>query len=194
MVTRGGDVNDVIDITTTITGILEYIDGGSGDYLASVWNGNPTPASSGNLFTGADLDGPFMIPPYPEDFDDTKIGWTESGESDYAKINTENSTIEIKRSGSYSVFLAIFWTTEATEGGVVAGVSRSDVQTSMNTSGLYALHADILGDPFQKAIGVPGITGWIGPNFYQEGAVITPLLFPTEDVEVTLVLMAIERI
>lgn len=35
-VTRGGDVNDVIEITDSIEQLLDFIDAGSGDYNTAV--------------------------------------------------------------------------------------------------------------------------------------------------------------
>lgn len=193
-VTRGGDVNDVQDITDTIGQILDYIDSGTGDYLVAMASGETTEITGGAAVFGADLDVSLAVPPHDESFDDSKIGWEEDGESEYAKIDLEDITVTIKKSGVYRILLSAAWTTEATEGALALGISRTDVQGGMNQVGAYMLTESILGNLFGQALGTCQVLGWIGPHFFKEGAVVTPLLMPSEDIELTELIVGVERL
>ena len=119
-VTRGGDVNDVQDITDTIGQILDYIDAGTGGWLVGMWSGS-TSIDASTQTAAVDLGGSMIVPPHSEGWDPAKIGWVEGADSAYAQINLDDFTATIKKGGTYRIFLQTTWSTEATEGGLALG-------------------------------------------------------------------------
>lgn len=198
-VTRGGDVNDVIDITNTIGAILEYIDNGSGDYNVGVIFENLAEQTvDGHTLTPiTDIVGDGMLFPGLDGVDTSKIAWTPGGETSYAKMNTDG-TILIKKAGNYNVIPNIVWTSADTDGDVALVLQRSDVQDAINAAMTFKLQSPITGDPlYAISGGNKGVTGVIGTHFYQEDAVITPSVMVTDEaasIEVQFISIAVERL
>lgn len=204
-VTRAGDVNDVIDIVTTIEAILEYIDAGSGDYNVGVSSAEmmeETLIPTGEVVPLSTLigEGNIYFPDHNpnEGYDDTKIGWIEGGESAYLKIN-DNGSITIKKAGNYNIIPNLWFTSDTDEGDVYLLITRDDVQDSVNTSYIFKVKESLAGESMYATMGGEGrfAHGVIGPHFFQEGANVEVCVFITNEaatVNVGLTSIAAERL
>lgn len=208
VVTRGGDVNDVLDITNSIEQLLNYIDAGSGDYNTAVAFENfveqtvtgqtfvelaEIVGEQGMIFPAAPEEEP-ATPGYP-----TKIGWIPE-ETDYARIN-EDATITIKAGGNYRFFVQLFYTTASTDGDVSIVLERNDYHDVMNTSYVHVQSQPITGEAFFRALpdnpGVERILGAFQPSFYGEDTLVKFKLFLSDaaaEMEVAMVSVSLERL
>lgn len=204
-VTRGGDVNDVEDIVDTIEILLNYIDSGTGNYNFSVAYGEQLveqTLNGGVVTSFPDIASVFSVPPPPEDtatpgYPD-KLTWTESGETDFVKIN-EDGTILIKAAGIYNISPSIAWTTNDTEGYVVADLHRTDVDGDINNAHIFKVYEPITGTPLgnESYLGLPSLADTIGPNFYQKDTIITPRVYVSNEsasIELQVIGISVERL
>lgn len=118
---RGGDANDVAELSETVNEILEFIDSGTGDYVVRLGQGSFTneegaTPSTDFSFTFADMGFAFAQVTTPV---------TYPTESEFATAN-EDGSIEIIEPGTYSTLTLIGFVTDATEGDMyfrIAGYS-----------------------------------------------------------------------
>lgn len=202
-VTRGGDANDVVDITTTIGQLLNYIDAGTGDNTVAGAN----PGAELDTITGGDtefsailLNGSELISPgRPDGYDEDKIGWSLEAETDYAKINTDGSIL-IKAAGNYNIIPQVHYSVSTGTGDIFAYVTRDDAQTQVNESRVFSFGFPITGSPMAYARSnntISTLIGVIGPHFYQAGATVTPAVYltdPTAELETYGLGIAVERL